>query len=127
VNFLKFEFVIGLLSGVTFGVKLVGVIWSWPYGVDNIFKVKNNGIVINRFAKNFRSTLQNISPTLGDVPKFYASFSMNRILQRLYFHCLYKEENKLKNLRHWTKLWTCWNSVKFKSYKHLDFLTTFVS
>jgi hypothetical protein len=30
VNFVKFEFVNGLLSGVTFCVKLVSVIWSDP-------------------------------------------------------------------------------------------------
>jgi hypothetical protein len=33
-------------------------------GVDNIFKVKSNEIVINRFAKDVKTTLQKSSHTL---------------------------------------------------------------
>jgi hypothetical protein len=63
---------------------------------------KTNGTIINCFGEDFKSTLQNISPTLCDVPKFYASFSTDRILQRLYFRCLYKKKIKMKNSRRLT-------------------------
>jgi hypothetical protein len=63
-------------------------------GIDNIFKVKIKEAVINRLEDMSKSKLRKSSPTFLQLPRFQASFSTDRNVQRLYFPCLYKEEER---------------------------------
>jgi hypothetical protein len=44
--------------------------YLFPNGIDNIFKVKNIGTPINRFAKDFKITLQKSLTTLCEFQNF---------------------------------------------------------
>jgi hypothetical protein len=56
-----------------------------------MIKVKSKEVVINRLKDMSISKRQKSSPTL-QLPRYQASFSTDRNLQRLYSPCLYKEE-----------------------------------
>jgi hypothetical protein len=59
------------------------------------FKGQSNGIIINRFAKVFKTALQKkLNNFLQDLFQ-QTSFSTDTNLQRVYFLCIYKGE------KHW--------------------------
>jgi hypothetical protein len=90
--------------------------------VDNIFMVKSNGTIIILHATKFKLLCRKAQQL--QVPMHLTSFSIDKILQRLYSPCLYKEENKLKNIQDLPTSERAKTLSNSKIVLHVEFLQT---